>query len=359
MKLQDFSVTPAEWSRASDRQALLDIRREVFIEEQGVPELRERDGLDARCWHVLAHDDAGRPIGCGRLTPDHKIGRMAVLAAWRGRGVGAALLRELLARARALGWSEVGLAAQVSALGFYEREGFVPFGERFEDAGLPHQAMRLAWSQETPPAARTSPSDMLPAGSRSETAATRLQLLAEARHRLAIRLPVLASDCFASVAELAELRRVGISGRGAQIRILLHDPDGALRNDHRLIALAQRLPSAIQIRVPVEETDLADLSACLLNDAGGYLYLPEADRPQGRASRCDRAAQAPLQQHFDNGWERAARAPVLNTLDLCAAAPAARRRTAKRHSAVRHRHHVTASCLDACGRLPRRSRQRL
>ena len=315
MKLQDFSVTLAEWSRASDRQALLDIRREVFIEEQGVPEPRERDGLDDRCWHVLARDDAGRPIGCGRLTPERKIGRMAVLADWRGRGVGTALLRALLARARALGWSEVGLAAQVSAQGFYEHEGFVPFGERYEDAGLPHQAMRLAWP-DAPPAARPVPAGMLPTGTRSETAATRLQLLAEARHRLAIRLPVLPGDCYASVAELAELRRVAISGRGAQIRILLHDPEGALRNDHRLIALAQRLPSAIQIRVPVEETDLADLSACLLNDAGGYLYLPEADRPQGRASRCDRAAQAPLQQHFDAVWERAERATALNTLDI-------------------------------------------
>ena len=90
----------------------------------------------------------------------------------------------------------------------------------------------------------------------------------------------------------------------------------ALRNDHRLVALAQRLPSAFQIRMPVDEVDLAYISTYLLNDAGGYLFLPEADRPQGRAARRDRASQAPLQQHFDAVWERAERASMLQTLNI-------------------------------------------
>src|SRR5574337_69900 len=144
MKLQNFHVEIADWSREDQRAALLDLRDKVFIQEQGVPEARERDGLDVDCWHVLARDDAGEPIGCGRLAPTHRIGRMAVLPGWRGQGVGVALLRELLGRARAQGWSEVALDAQVSAIGFYERAGFVAYGEEFEDAGLPHRAMRLA-----------------------------------------------------------------------------------------------------------------------------------------------------------------------------------------------------------------------
>ena len=52
---------------------------------------------------MLARDDTGRPLGCARLNADHKIERMAVREPWRGRGVGAALLRELIARARAQG----------------------------------------------------------------------------------------------------------------------------------------------------------------------------------------------------------------------------------------------------------------
>lgn len=99
MKLQNFQVAQAHWSHESDRQALLEIRQQVFVVEQSVPESRERDGLDPECWHVLARDESGQPIGCARLSPQHKIGRMAVVQAWRGQGVGVALLRELIARA--------------------------------------------------------------------------------------------------------------------------------------------------------------------------------------------------------------------------------------------------------------------
>lgn len=317
MKLQNFHVETVEWTRDADRSRLLDLRHTVFIQEQGVPEARERDGLDDRCWHVLALDESGQPIGCGRLTPTHKIGRMAVLREWRGQGVGSALLRELISRARSLGWPEVALDAQVSAIGFYERAGFAAYGAEFEDAGLAHRAMRMELGC-SPPARQPAPRDTgpLPAGTRSEGAAARLQLLRDARQRLSIYLPVLSSDSYASVEELDELRRIGISGRGAQIRILLHDPAAALRHDHRLISVAQRLSSAFQIRMPVEEVDLAYVSAFLLNDVGGYLFLPEADRPQGRAARNDRASQAPLQQYFDEVWDRAERASMLQTLDI-------------------------------------------
>ena len=316
MKLQNFHVEVADWSNEDQRTTLLDLRSIVFIQEQGVPEQRERDGLDVDCWHVLARDATGQPIGCGRLTPAHKIGRMAVLQAWRGQGVGVALLRALIGRARSQGWQEVGLDAQVNALGFYEHEGFIPYGEEFEDAGLPHRGMRLTLPASNDDTLPLPDIGALPATTRSETAATRLQLLGNARHRLAIYAPLLGNDSYASAEELAELRRIAISGRGAQIRILLHDPAAALRNDHRLIALAQRLPSMMQIRMPVEEADLAYGSAYLLNDAGGYLFLPEANRPQGRAALHDRASQAPLQQHFDEVWERAERASILQTLDI-------------------------------------------
>jgi predicted GNAT family N-acyltransferase len=69
---------------------------------------------------------------------------MAVLKPWRGRGVGAALLQRLVAAARERGDREVLLSAQVHALGFYRAHGFAPYGEVYQEAGIPHQAMRLA-----------------------------------------------------------------------------------------------------------------------------------------------------------------------------------------------------------------------
>ena len=112
------------------------------------------------------------------------------------------------------------------------------------------------------------------------------------------------------------MRRIATSGRGAQIRVLLHEPAAALRDGHRLILLMQRLPSVVQVRTPVEEIDLANPSACLLTDARGYLFQPDAERPQGRAMRLDRPGWAPLRQNFDDMWERAERAGILQPLDL-------------------------------------------
>lgn len=317
MKLQNFQVAFADWSRKSDQQALLEIRAQVFIVEQGVPESRERDGMDADCWHVLARDETGQPIGCARLSLQRKIGRMAVLQAWRGQGVGAALLRELITRCRAMGWLDVSLAAQVSAIDFYTREGFVAYGDVFDDAGLPHRAMTLELpgptTAEVPAPRDTRP---LPVTNRQDLAATRLHLLEDARHRLCLHLPLLGSDLYASEAELAQLRHVAISGRRAQVRIVLHDPAEALRHDHRLIALVQRLPSAMQVRMPSDEADFANRSSYLLNDAGGYLFQPEADQPRGRAARNDRAVSGPLQQEFDELWDRSERASVLQTLNI-------------------------------------------
>jgi predicted GNAT family N-acyltransferase len=319
MRLQNFQVVLADWSHESDQQALLEIRQQVFVVEQGVPESRERDGLDPDCWHVLACDEAGLPIGCARMSPQHKIGRMAVMQPWRGQGVGAALLRELVARARAMGWREVSLAAQVSAIGFYIREGFVAYGEVFDDAGLPHRSMTLDLPVPVPADAEPeTPRDIrpLPVTTRHDVSAARLQLLEDTRHRLCLHLPLLTGDLFTSTEELAQLRRIAISGRRAQVRILLHDPAEALRHDHRLIALVQRLSSAIQVRMPIDEADFGTRSSYLLNDAGGYLFQPAADQPRGRAARLDRAVASPLQQEFDELWDRSQRASVLQTLNI-------------------------------------------
>lgn len=135
-----FRVLDTDWQRDAHRLAA--VRRAVFIDEQGVPEAMEWDAHDADSMHVLAVDDGGTPIGCARLLPDGRIGRMAVLPAWRGRGVGRALLAAVTRAARRRGDRTLRLSAQVGAAGFYARAGFVAAGEVYEEAGIPHVAMR-------------------------------------------------------------------------------------------------------------------------------------------------------------------------------------------------------------------------
>lgn len=136
-------VRQADWR--SEAAAIAAVRRAVFIDEQGVPEALEWEALDARCTWFVAQTEAAAEelIGVVRLTPEGRVGRMAVRAAWRRRGVGRALMLAVLEYARVIGLTELSLAAQTHALGFYQRFGFVAEGELFEDAGIPHRRMRL------------------------------------------------------------------------------------------------------------------------------------------------------------------------------------------------------------------------
>ena len=135
-----FKIELLDWP-AAEQQASR-IRFTVFVEEQRVPAELEMDEYDAASLHALAYAD-GRAIGTGRLLPDGHIGRMAVLKGWRGQGAGKAMLRQLIDAARERGLREVALSAQVQAVEFYRAEGFAPEGAVYEEAGIPHQAMRL------------------------------------------------------------------------------------------------------------------------------------------------------------------------------------------------------------------------
>lgn len=123
------------------RNELLGIRSKVFIEEQGVPEALEVDDQDPVSHHLLLFD-AGQPVATGRLTPNGHIGRLAVLKPYRQRGHGATLLSQLEALAKTQGLSKVKLAAQLTALPFYQKRGYLPYGGIFMDAGIEHRMMK-------------------------------------------------------------------------------------------------------------------------------------------------------------------------------------------------------------------------
>jgi len=128
------------WDKAQPVAAPL--RFAIFVGEQNVPPGIELDEMDDKSLHALAFDDAGKAIGTGRLLPDGRIGRMAVVKEWRRRGVGADLLDALVAEARRRGLREVKLSAQLQAAEFYRARGFVAEGKVYEEAGILHQAMR-------------------------------------------------------------------------------------------------------------------------------------------------------------------------------------------------------------------------
>jgi predicted GNAT family N-acyltransferase len=132
-------------TRTDDLEACMALRFTVFVDEQGVPAEIERDEYDAAATHLLATID-GKPMGTARIVTKGdagKIGRVCVLPAARGTGLGAALIAACMDQmADDPHITQAILTAQTSAIGFYEKLGFVAEGDEFEDAGIPHLLMR-------------------------------------------------------------------------------------------------------------------------------------------------------------------------------------------------------------------------
>jgi len=150
--LQDLSTEVIE-SRDVLEQALA-LRVRVFVEEQDVPHEEEVDDYDALpedrvgALHVLTQlgEEA---LGTGRLifakSPGDpaKIGRVAVSKTSRGLGVGRAVMEKLHDEARDRGVDVIELGAQLHAIPFYEKLGYVTYGDIFLDANIEHRMMRL------------------------------------------------------------------------------------------------------------------------------------------------------------------------------------------------------------------------
>lgn len=135
-----ITIQHATWDQ--DAEAIRKIRTEVFVVEQKVPIELEIDGADPISRHVLALGPDGSPVGTARLLKSGQIGRIAVLKAWRGQGIGSHLVKSLVTLARKEQSRLVYLHSQVQAVPFYEHLGFKDTGEPpFDDAGIQHVHM--------------------------------------------------------------------------------------------------------------------------------------------------------------------------------------------------------------------------
>ncbi|MEP6634779.1 MAG: GNAT family N-acetyltransferase [Luteimonas sp.] len=287
----EFSVEAVDYAQAlPDLRA---VRDPVFVREQNVPIDLEFDAIDPQCLHVIARDGEGRPIGTGRLTPERKIGRMAVLPEWRGRGVGDALLAALTDLAKQRGWRELSLNAQISAYDFYARHGYVPYGERFSEAGIEHQAMRR--KLDGPTAIETRDAAVAIAGA----------LIRRARRSLWIYSRDLDPGLLDAPEILEGLRNLAVGGHGGEIRILLQDADAPQRAHAPLIALAQRLPSIFLFREVGDPVDRGYASAFIANDADGYYFRTLGHRFDGEADLDGGGRARQLIEAFRPVWERA------------------------------------------------------
>jgi len=116
------------------------IRSRVFIEEQKIPSAIELDGNDQDYWHIVIFTN-NKAIATARLANSGLFGRMAVLEPYRHKGIGSLLLQSISNKAIALKLQTINCHAQLSAVNFYKKNGFLVAGNPYQEAGLVHIKM--------------------------------------------------------------------------------------------------------------------------------------------------------------------------------------------------------------------------
>ena len=116
----------AELIKASD-----ELRKNVFIDEQGVPEEEIFDGLNLQAVHIVAFD-GDTPVATARALNEGKswrIGLVAVDRSRHGENLGVKVMRAAIEHIISCGGKEIVLTAQQEVCGFYEKLGFVQNAE--------------------------------------------------------------------------------------------------------------------------------------------------------------------------------------------------------------------------------------
>jgi predicted GNAT family N-acyltransferase len=313
MEISQFGTRLADWAR--DEAALRALRTTVFVEEQSVPEEEEWDGLDPDCVHAIAELPPEGIVGTGRLHPSGKIGRMAVLSEWRGLGIGAAILRDLLDEARRRGLESVYLHAQLPVLGFYARFGFVAEGPEFEEAGITHRLMRLSLAGATDNTDQEVTGTRRVLSGKQEFAEAVTDVAGVATRSLSIFTPDLEHGVYDSSRFLEAIKRLVLSRSHARIRVLISDPGRIQHTVNRFLYVGRRLSTFIEFR-HLPESYQGRSDAFLIADDTALVYRAKADRWEGiMDSHEPRVARVYLLQ-FDEMWQNSEPAGELREFRL-------------------------------------------
>ncbi|UOB51860.1 GNAT family N-acetyltransferase [Acinetobacter junii] len=135
-----FRVQSGHWDKLEQDAKF--IRKQVFIIEQNILEEEEWDDQDMISDHFVVYDQ-DQPIATARLLQNNSVGRVAVLKAYRGQGIGRMIMLEIIRQAHQQDRKFLQLSSQVHAISFYEKLGFSIQGDAYDECGIPHIKMQL------------------------------------------------------------------------------------------------------------------------------------------------------------------------------------------------------------------------
>lgn len=295
-----FDIREAKWDADQDDITL--IRKTVFIQEQGVSQEIEMDGLDqlSSTTHFLGFLD-GQAIATARMIEGGKIGRISILAEYRGRGFGEALIRKILRHClENTEHNSVYLHAQLAALPLYSKCGFCAQGDVFNEANIEHMKMAMTLSSQSS-LEHIYDSEVIRLKNNSNFAHHIHQITQAATRRIDILSQQLSPQLYTQ-GFVTTLSRLARQHRQSSVRILLHDSNPLASSSAPIVALAQRLPSSIKIKVLNEKPQKAN-EGYSIADQCQIVFFNNETQLQGFANyRAKLEAQHQLEE-FEHLWQ--------------------------------------------------------
>ena len=140
MPSDSIKIVETSWDQSL--KEISEVRHKVFVVEQSIPPEIEMDGKDSDCIHFLALKQS-KPIGAARLQKYGKIERVSVLRDYRHKGIGSAIIKMVIEKARNMDIEKIYLHSQMDSKNFYQQLGFFQHGEIFFEADKLHIEMIL------------------------------------------------------------------------------------------------------------------------------------------------------------------------------------------------------------------------
>lgn len=306
VKMTSFSVLHVDWNE--HKQHLKEIRRDVFIEEQGVPQSDEWDGLDEEknSLHFLAWSDTQAALGCIRLVivnkgQSIKLTRLAVLPRARRIGVGTKLVQEALKVALDHAPQEIYLNAQVSAKNYYLNFGFVEDGNIFDEAGIAHQRMYLG-SLGFNHLTHIYDEQIIRFQSNEQLSTHLSRLIRASRRHIIVSTSRLNETIFTDRNLIDNLSHFVRKDKTNELRVLIQKANALYGKNVPLITLAKRLSSKIKVH-SLHNNCPTPPQSFMSFDQHGLIFFNDEENLSGFVCYQARAECANLSETFNHAWQ--------------------------------------------------------